>query len=131
LSNTKVKYKTTSEVTKYAIWIRQLLQDIKQFQIVATIFNCYNQSCRTLFHDHMFHVCTKHIKIQYHYICEVMKKGTIKLQCCKFNENIAHIFTKALTKNNHQYFVSQLSVTTIKFFSTTFQIFISSFIIIF
>jgi hypothetical protein len=61
----------------------------------------------------MFHVCTKHIEIQYHYTCEVIKKGTTKLQYCNFNENIADSVTKSLTNNNHQYFAFQLSVTTI------------------
>ncbi len=82
-------------------------------QIVTTIFNCDNQSCRTFFHDHMFHVYTKHIEIKYHYICEIIKKGAMKLQYCNFNENIANIFTNSLTKNNHQYATSQLSVTNI------------------
>ncbi len=112
MSSIKVEYKATIEATKDAIWIRQFLQDIKQVQIVATIFNCDNQSCKTLFHDHIFHACTKHIEIQYNYICELIKKGTMKLQYCNINENIAGIFTKSLTKNNHQYFASQLSVTT-------------------
>jgi len=107
LSSTKVENKATIEVTKDAIWTRQFLQDIKQVQIVATILNCDNQSCRTLFRDHMFHACTKHIKIQYHYMCEIIKKGKMKLQYCNLNENITFI-----TKNNHQYFASQLSVTT-------------------
>jgi hypothetical protein len=103
LPSTKVKHKATIEATKDAIWIKQLLQDIGQVQLAPTIFNCdHNQSCIALSHDHKFHARIKHIEIQYHYICEIIKKGMVKFQYCNTNENIVDIFTKSLTKNKHQ-----------------------------
>jgi hypothetical protein len=46
MSSMEAKYKATTEATKDAIWIRQLLQDVGQVQLALTILNCDNkQSC--------------------------------------------------------------------------------------
>ncbi len=79
LSSMEVKYKATIEATKDAIWIKKLLKDIGQVQLAPTIFNGdHNQSCITIFHDHKFHAPTNHIEIEYHHICEIIKKGMVK-----------------------------------------------------
>jgi hypothetical protein len=58
-----------------------------------------------------FHAYTKFIEIQYHHICEVIKKGMVKLRYSNTNENIVDIFTKSLTKDMHQNCDFQLGIT--------------------
>ena len=44
----------------------------------------------------IFHVHTKHTKIQYQYVRELIDNGTIELEYYPTLENVANIFTKAL-----------------------------------
>ena len=44
----------------------------------------------------MFHARTKHIEIQYHFVREKLLDGTITLEYCKTEDNVADLFTKAL-----------------------------------
>jgi hypothetical protein len=47
--------------------------------IAPTILNGdHNQSCVALSHDHKFHAPTNRIEIEYHHICEIIKKGMVK-----------------------------------------------------
>ena len=46
----------------------------------------------------MFHNRTKHIRIKYHFIREIEVNNKIKLEYCRAEEQLADIFTKALSR---------------------------------
>ena len=44
----------------------------------------------------IFHGRSKHIEIKYHFIRELVENGNIKMEFCKFGQQLADIFTKPL-----------------------------------
>ena len=48
----------------------------------------------------VFHVKSKHIEIQYHYICDMVQRGVIKLQYVMY-EQVADVLTKPLCRVEH------------------------------
>jgi len=46
----------------------------------------------------VFHQKRKHIDTRYHFIRELMSNGEVHLKPCKFNDQLAYIFTKSLAK---------------------------------
>lgn len=50
----------------------------------------------TIARNLVFHARTKHIQIQYHFVCEKLLDGTITLMYCKTDDNIVDLFTKSL-----------------------------------
>ena len=61
-----------------------------------TILRCDNRSCLAIARNSVFHAQTKHIKVQYHFVREKLLDGTILLEYCKTEDNLADLFTKAL-----------------------------------
>jgi hypothetical protein len=59
---------------------------------------CDNQDAITLASNNKFHACTKHIDLQYHYVHSLVQSGTLNIQYCPTEDNIADAFTtKAAT----------------------------------
>ncbi|CAL1400447.1 unnamed protein product [Linum trigynum] len=63
--------------------------------------------------NHVYHARTKHIEIDVHVTRERVKSGLIKLNYVRSEEQVADLFTKALTRYHVTYLLSKLSVINI------------------
>ena len=61
----------------------------------------------------VFHDRSKHIKIKYHYIRDMVQRGAVKLQYVATEEWIADVLTKLLDKVKFKYFREKLGVLQI------------------
>ena len=52
----------------------------------------------------MFHDKSKHIKIKFHYIMDMVHRGALKLQYVAIEEHIANVLTKHLARVKFEYF---------------------------
>nr|CAD1824673.1 unnamed protein product [Ananas comosus var. bracteatus] len=75
LSSAEAEYVAAAKAASHAIWLQRILEDVG----------------------------TKHIAIKYHFIREAIENGQIKLKYCKTTEQLADIFTKALTREKFFY----------------------------
>jgi hypothetical protein len=73
-----------------------------------------NQGAISLTKDNKFHARTKHINLHYHFVCETVKGGWIKMEYIPTSENVADIFTKALLKPKFTQFVGMLGLAMMK-----------------
>ena len=80
-----------------AIWMRQLLTDVRNPPREPTRIYEDNQSAICLARNPHFHGRAKHIGIKYHFIREQVEKGTVELQYCPTEEMIADMLTKGLS----------------------------------
>ena len=62
----------------------------------------------------MFHDKSKHIKIKYHYIRDMVQRGAVILQYVATDEQIADVLTKPLAKVKFEYFREKLGVLQIE-----------------
>jgi hypothetical protein len=63
-----------------------------------------------LIENPMFHDKSKHIKIRYHYIRDMVQRGAMKLQYVAIDEQIADVLTKPRSKMKFVYFRDKLGV---------------------
>ena len=96
LSSTEAEYRAACSGTCEAVWLRRLLEDFGFPQGQKTTLRCDNQSCLAIARNPVFHARTKHIEVQYHFVREKLLDGTILLEYCKTEDNLADLFTKAL-----------------------------------
>ena len=61
----------------------------------------------------MFHDKSKHIKIKYHYIRDMVQRGAVKLQYVATDERIADVLMKPLPRVKFEYFRKKLRVLQI------------------
>ena len=69
-----------------------------------------NQSRIKLSKNLVFHDKSKHIKVRYHYIRDIVEKGVVKLQYLATDEQVADVLTKPLSKVKLEYFREKLGV---------------------
>ena len=58
----------------------------------------------------MFHDRSKHIEMKYHFIRDLVQRGTLKLQYIRADEQIADIMTKPMTATKFVYFLDKLGM---------------------
>jgi hypothetical protein len=58
----------------------------------------------------VFHDMSKHIEIRYHYICEMVQRGALKLQYISMDEQVVDVLTKPLSCIKFEYFRDKLGI---------------------
>ena len=62
----------------------------------------------------VFHDKSKHIKIKYHYIKDMVQRGAMKLQYVAMDEQLDDVLTKPLARLKFEYFREKLGVLQIE-----------------
>ena len=110
LSTTEAEYVAATHAAKKAIWLRRLLQEVFRPLTNLTTIHCDNQSAIALAKDGVFHACTKHIDIRYHFICFAVDNGSLYLLYCPTEDMIADTLTKALCSVKAKHFAAALGL---------------------
>uniref|UniRef100_A0A2N9EVX1 Reverse transcriptase Ty1/copia-type domain-containing protein n=1 Tax=Fagus sylvatica TaxID=28930 RepID=A0A2N9EVX1_FAGSY len=77
-------------------WIRQVLCDLGLYLPSAPLIWCDNTSALALASNPVFHGCTKHIEVDYHFFHKRVVHGDLSLQFISTDDQFADFFTKAL-----------------------------------
>ena len=87
-----------THTTKECIWLWRL---IKLFgsPSTPTILYCDNQATVHLTMDNNYHARTKHINIHFHFICQTIANGHMKIMYRPTQDMMADILTKALLRH--------------------------------
>jgi hypothetical protein len=101
-STTEAEYVGLCNAAKEAVWIRNFLQNIGRSIYTggahATRILGDNQGALRLVANPEFHSKSKHIDVQYHYVRELLEKGTISVDYIRTSEMAADCLTKPLKK---------------------------------
>ncbi|GJY69593.1 retrovirus-related pol polyprotein from transposon TNT 1-94, partial [Tanacetum coccineum] len=95
MSTTEVEYMAIVEAGKELVWLNFFLEEVDRAQTECRLF-CDNQSAIYLAKNPVFHGRTKHIKIRYHYIRELVSEGTLSLKKILGAKNPADMLTKVM-----------------------------------
>ena len=110
LSTTEAEYIATMHATKEAMWLRWLIMELfRMIETPTTLFSD-SKSAIALTQDSHYHTCTKHIDIQYHFICYIVEAGTIKLVYCPTDDMTADMLTKVLLTVKAKHFANALGL---------------------
>ncbi|GAU13723.1 hypothetical protein TSUD_348270 [Trifolium subterraneum] len=95
LSTTEAEYVSAASCACQAIWLRRILEQLKQPHGCTTI-RCDNSSSIKLSKNSVMHGRCKHIDVRYHFLRDLVKENVIKLIHCNTQDQMADIMTKAL-----------------------------------
>jgi hypothetical protein len=110
LSTAEADYIAACSATCEAIWFRKLLTGLFDLEMRVTLILCDNQSCIKMTENPVFHDRSKHIEIRYHYICDMVQRGALKLQYISTDEQVADVLTKPLSRIKFEYFRDKLGI---------------------
>jgi hypothetical protein len=80
------EYVATCATCREAVWLQKLLSGLLGLKMKVTCIWCDNQSCMKLSENPVFHDRSKHIKIKYHYIRDMVQRGVMRLQYVNIEE---------------------------------------------
>ena len=99
LSTAKAEYVAATHAVKECIWLHRLTSQLFNNGTSSTTLYCDNQAAIHLVTEDNYHACTKHIDIQYHFICQMITDRAINIIYCPTQDMTMDILTKALPKH--------------------------------
>jgi hypothetical protein len=112
-STTEAEYMAISDTCDELLYLKHIATDMGIDVSAAITIKEDNQGCIAISKNNIINSRTKHIDIKYHAIREQINNKVINVQYVKSGENIADIFTKALSKPLHQKHVNGLGIKPI------------------
>lgn len=111
-STAEAEYIALSHGAKEAIWLRQMLSDLK-ISCVSIPMYIDNQSAIKLAKNSEFHKRSKHIDVRFHFVRDVVNRKEIELNYVQSKQQLADIFTKPLAKQQFCILREQLNILDI------------------
>ena len=110
LSTTEAEYVAAAFAAQELIWLRKLLQELGFQQKMATVLFEDSTSAIEVSRNPKFHGRMKHIDIRHHFLRDAVEAGTLILQYCQTDNQLADIMTKALPRDKFETFRKLLGV---------------------
>jgi hypothetical protein len=89
-----------------------LISQVFGIQLPPTTLFTDNQSAIALTKEHQYHTQTKHMDVQFHFICWIIENRKLQLIYCPTEEMVADALTKALPSIKVKHFVNELGLAT-------------------
>lgn len=99
---------TCCEVT----WLVTLLKDLGLKDLGPVDLYCDNQAAIHIAANPVFHARTKHIEVDCHYVRDQVKEGLVKPAYVSTKSQVADVFTKVVSTDQHSKLLSKLGVST-------------------
>jgi hypothetical protein len=103
LSSTEVEYMALCQASKEVVWMMGFLQNLGVSLHDLMVVNANNQGSIALAKNPVFHNCSKHINIQYHCTCKLVKQERIQLNHVPANNVLADVLMKSLPHAQHEH----------------------------
>ena len=112
-SSAEAEYRAMRRLTTECIWLKQLLGDLGVvFESPITI-HCDNQAAIHIASNSVFHERTKHIEVDCHKVREAIEMGTILPCYTRSEDQLADVFTKAITSKVGDSIYPRLGLTSL------------------
>ena len=112
LSTTEAEYMAVTEGAKEAVWLRGLLEDLGIIQDYVDVY-CDSQSAIHLAENQVTHARTKHIKVKFHKIRQMVEDGDIHLRKIGTADNPADMLTKPVPLSKFRHCLNLIGVRSI------------------
>ncbi|GAB1598795.1 hypothetical protein Ahia01_000156700, partial [Argonauta hians] len=106
LSTCEAEYMSLAAATQEGKFLKSLIRDMTGEDMITFTLNCDNQGSLALAKNPVQHNRSKHIDIKYHFVRDEVKSGTVQLLYVPSDQNIADIFTKAISTQKTRKFRS-------------------------
>ncbi|MCO5592883.1 hypothetical protein L7F22_046887 [Adiantum nelumboides] len=109
-SSCEAEYKAVLIATVECVWLRNLMADLGVGHDTTNTIYTDSQSALAVARNLVFLARTKHIEVHYHYVRERFSAGEISLAYVPTQDNLADLFTKALSHEKLEAFGKALGL---------------------
>ncbi|GKV40993.1 hypothetical protein SLEP1_g48576 [Rubroshorea leprosula] len=111
-STTEAKCIVVAKAINHVAWINKMLTNMGCYQLKPCVIHCDNNSTIAIAHNPVQYGHTKHINVKFQVLRNIVQSKEIEMVYCNNNEQVADIFTKALSKFKFEKFRSKLGVSS-------------------
>nr|GEX69549.1 cysteamine dioxygenase [Tanacetum cinerariifolium] len=112
-SSAEAEYKAMTITCCKITWLTTLLKDLGLKDLHPVTFHCDSQAAIHIAANLVFHARTKHIEVYCHYVRDQVKDGQVKPIYLHTSQQLADVFTKVLTTEQHLYLLNKLGLSTL------------------
>ena len=95
-SSTEAEYRALASTIAELYWLRMLLRYFGIFLPQPLLLWCDNVSALAIASNPVFHACTKHIEVDYHFVRETVLRHDLLIKFISTHDQLADLFTKGL-----------------------------------
>jgi len=110
-SSTEAEYRAIAFAASEVSWITSLVKELRLPCPRPPVIFCDNISAIYLTANPVFHQRSKHIEIDYHFVREKVACGQLCVKYISSTDQIADVFTKALSSSRFAHLRSKLTVS--------------------
>ena len=96
--------------TQEVVWLQKLLVGLFGHMLEPTVIHCDNQSCVQMSVNPVHHDQTKHVKMRYHYVRDMVQRHVVELHFVPIDEQVSDMFTKSLVRGKFDVFREMLEI---------------------
>lgn len=96
LSTTEAEFIAAASCACQAVWLQRVLDMLSLNRSKSITIHCDNSSAIKLSKNPVMHGRTKHIDVRFHFLRNLTKDGTVELEYCSSEEQLADLMTKPL-----------------------------------
>ena len=112
-SSIEAKYKALANAAAKVKWLQSLLHELGQSFSSSLVFWCDNIGATYFSTNPVFHARTKHIKIDFHFVCDMVASKSLLVQFVSTHDQLADLLTKPLSSSRFTFLRSKLNVLPI------------------
>ena len=109
-SSTEAEYKALANATAEIIWVQSTLKELGVQSKQAPCLWCDNLGATYLSTNPVFHVRTKHIEIDFHFVRERVAQKQLDIRFVHSRDQLADGFTKPLPTRRFEDFKHNLNL---------------------
>jgi hypothetical protein len=109
-SSTEVEYKALANAAAEVMWVQKLLSELKIPHPKVARLWCDNLGAKYLTKNPVFHARTKHVEIDFHFVCEQVTKKLLEVRFISTSDQLADSFTKPVSADRLRAFKYNLNI---------------------
>lgn len=111
LSTIEAEYMAATHACKEVVWHRRLSTDIG-FDVGQVELRSDSQSAICLANNLAYNVRSKHIDVQFHFVCIMVEDGKVILNKVDTQENVADALTKLVSTHKFRWCSNSIGLST-------------------
>ncbi|KAK9048876.1 hypothetical protein SSX86_032155 [Deinandra increscens subsp. villosa] len=111
-SSTEAEFRAVASTTTEVQWLSNLLTELGFKSVTTPTIYCDNLSATTYSANPVFHSRMKHLALDFHFVREKVRDGSLRVNHISGDDQLADVLTKPLLRPRFNYLISKIGLAS-------------------